>query len=218
MNKALLAFLFFTSLCATTLSACSASPHYRTSGPYHHHYYHHAGGVITGLAIGEALHHYHTSGNSFSQANPNAVLDNRALPDSTKTPGDILPVTATDICVPGYSKRVRNVPIDVKRRVYALYNVPYVRGAYEVDHLISLELGGSNSIKNLWPEPYNVGGQYAGWGARTKDLVEDALHREVCSGRLSLREAQDMIAHDWISAYKRYVGPAPDNRIREYQH
>ena len=51
--------------------------------------------------------------------------------------------------------------------------------AHEVDHLVSLELGGSNAIGNLWPEPY------AGrWGARTKDVLENRLHELVCSGQL----------------------------------
>src|ERR1700733_4548888 len=77
------------------------------------------------------------------------------VPDPAKTPGAALEVTAADICVPGYSKRVRNVPAEVKREAYALYGVrSHEPGEYEVDHLISLELGGSNSIRNLWPESF----------------------------------------------------------------
>ena len=76
--------------------------------------------------------------------------------------------------------------------------------AHEVDHLISLELGGSNSIRNLWPEPY------AGrWGARTKDVLENTLHDLVCSGRLTLRYAQHIEATNWVAAYRRYVGGTP---------
>jgi hypothetical protein len=36
--------------------------------------------------------------------------------------------------------------------------------------------------------------------------MEFALNQLVCSGRLSLREAQRAIATDWIAAYLRYVG------------
>ena len=39
------------------------------------------------------------------------------------TPGATLPVTRDDICVPGYTKKVRNVPADVKRQVYAEYGI-----------------------------------------------------------------------------------------------
>jgi hypothetical protein len=89
--------------------------------------------------------------------------------------------------------------------VYARYGVAHVPYAHEVDHLISLEVGGSNAITNLWPEPY------AGrWGARTKDVLENRLHDLVCSGALSLQRAQHQEATNWVAAYKRYVGGTPN--------
>ena len=81
---------------------------------------------------------------------------------------------------------------------------------YEEDHLISLEIGGNpTDPKNLWPEPYslNVGGKQM--GARQKDKVEDRLHVLVCSGTLTLAEAQKMISTDWTAAYRKYVGEFP---------
>jgi len=123
------------------------------------------------------------------------------LPDSKLTPGATLPVTRADICVPGYTKKVRNVPLDVKRQVYAEYGIQsHKPGDYEVDHLISLELGGSNSLKNLWPESYRT----RPWNAHVKDALENELHDEVCSGRLDLATAQHDIAMDWTAAYKKY--------------
>ena len=74
-----------------------------------------------------------------------------------------------------------------------------------VTRLISLELGGSNSIKNLWPESYRT----TPWNARVKDRLEDKLHELVCSGQLDLQTAQRAIASNWIEAYKKYVGPQP---------
>ena len=68
---------------------------------------------------------------------------------------------------------------------------------YEVDHLVSLELGGSNDQKNLWPEPYDPRP-----GAHEKDLAENHLHRAVCSGEMTLSEAQRAIASDWIAVYR----------------
>lgn len=96
------------------------------------------------------------------------------------------------------------MPLSEKKAVYARYRIAYVPYAHEVDHLISLELGGSNDIRNLWPEPY--GGR---WGARTKDALEDRLHGLVCSGRLALRFAQRIEARNWVAAYRRYVSVAP---------
>ena len=99
-----------------------------------------------------------------------------------------------------------------KEAVYARYEVEHVPYTHEVDHLISLEIGGSNDIRNLWPEPY------AGrWGARTKDVLENRLHDLVCSGRLSPAPAQQQEARDWVAAYRRYVGGPPSGGGRRRQ-
>jgi hypothetical protein len=96
------------------------------------------------------------------------------------TPGATLEVTTTDICVPGYTKKVRAVPDPVKRQVYAAYGIQtHAPGAYEVDHLIPLELGGSHALTNLWPQS----SQTQPWHAHVKDRLEHALHRLVCSGQ-----------------------------------
>ncbi len=126
------------------------------------------------------------------------------VPDHRLTPGVALPVTAAQICRPGYAESARDVPESEKLDAYRRYGVVDVPYAHEVDHLISLEIGGSNDIRNLWPEPY------AGrWGARTKDQVENALHDLVCQGRLRLKAAQQIEAANWVAAYRRYVSPVP---------
>ncbi len=124
------------------------------------------------------------------------------LPDSACTPGAIFPDATTDkICVSGYSSSVRNVPQDEKDQVYAEYGVAsHEPGQYEVDHLISLELGGSNDIANLWPEPADPTP-----GFHEKDKVENYLHDQVCSGAMSLQEAQVAIATNW----KQYLPNVP---------
>jgi len=76
------------------------------------------------------------------------------LEDKACTPGDIMnpPVTSDQVCTPGYSSSVRSVSTSEKDQVYAEYGIAsHVTGEYEVDHLVSLELGGSNDISNLWP-------------------------------------------------------------------
>jgi hypothetical protein len=121
---------------------------------------------------------------------------NGVLPDSDCTPGAVFPdITKDQICTPGYSQSVRDVPDSEKKQVYADYRIAtHLAGEFEVDHLISLELGGSNDISNLWPEAAEPRP-----GFHEKDQVENYLHREVCMGQMSLKDAQSIIAHDWQS-------------------
>jgi hypothetical protein len=131
-----------------------------------------------------------------------------ALPDHRLTPGAVFRrATAYQVCTPGWAGAHRDVPEEVRYSVFAEYGLPYgVHDAYEVDHLIPLELGGSNSIRNLWPQP--EGGSRPGYPA--KDRLEDHLHHLVCAGNLALATAQHAIATNWWAAYKTYIGsPAP---------
>jgi hypothetical protein len=71
---------------------------------------------------------------------------------------------------------------------------------YEVDYLITPELGGLEDIRNVWPEPYTG----TVWNSHVKDALEDYLHQLVCGRTLDLATAQHEIATDWVSAYKKY--------------
>jgi 5-methylcytosine-specific restriction endonuclease McrA len=126
------------------------------------------------------------------------------LPRHGLTPGVALGVGAAQICRSGYAASVRNVPSSEKQDVYARYGLADVPYAHEVDHLVSLELGGSNALANLWPEPYR-----GRWGAHTKDTLENRLRDLVCAGRIALAHAQRIEAGDWVAAYRRYVGAPP---------
>jgi hypothetical protein len=134
-----------------------------------------------------------------------------ALPDRRCTPGASDPrVTPANIdgtiCRRGYSKGVRprtSVTRPIKRERIAAYGLPSDPRLYELDHLVSLELGGATANPaNLWPEPYASRG-----GARIKDRLENRLHSLVCRHEVRLREAQRAIAADWVRAYHRYIGP-----------
>lgn len=116
---------------------------------------------------------------------------------ATCTPGAVFAgATAPQVCTPGYSTRVRSVSTPTKTAIYLAYGIrrhpPF---AYEIDHLVSLELGGSNSPRNLWPQPEHTGGSYS---AATKDRLENRLHTEVCSRTISLRTAQQRIRYWYL--------------------
>jgi len=123
---------------------------------------------------------------------------NGPLQDRACTPGAIFPnVTKDDICKSGYARSVRNVPESEKNQDYAEYGITHhTTGQYEVDHLISLELGGSNDISNLWPEAASPVP-----GFHEKDQVENYLHDQVCSGAVSLQQAQIEISTNWLAVY-----------------
>jgi hypothetical protein len=116
------------------------------------------------------------------------------LPDPNLTPGSTFDRSMSQLKMsapPGYARKVRDVPAEMEQQVHREYGITsHGRGDYEIDHLISLELGGSNSIKNLWPESHRT----SPWNARVKDRLEDKLHELVCSGQLDLKTAQQAIA------------------------
>lgn len=100
----------------------------------------------------------------------------------------------TQICTVGNAGRHRAVNYKIRDRVYLSYGIPrgQRKGLYRIDHLIPLELGGSNRPSNLWPQPYS--------DSKLKDRVEAELHDAVCSGAMSLESAQHAIARDWHHA------------------
>ena len=100
-----------------------------------------------------------------------------------------------------YTNKLKDTQLSTTYKSYVAIWGP-TPGAYEEDHLISLQLGGDpSSEKNLWPQPY------ADNGARKKDVVETALKRLVCAGTLKLKDAQKAILN-WPTAYKKYVTAA----------
>ena len=122
-----------------------------------------------------------------------------SLPDPVCTPGAIFEgATREIVCVPGYSKTVRNVSLTTRKKVYIMYGVDYPPsfGSYELDHFVALSLGGNNEIANLFPlaaEPFP--------GFKEKNIVVNYLREEVCAGNIVLSAAQEKIAEDWTLIY-----------------
>ena len=116
---------------------------------------------------------------------------------------DVTPATiASTICVSGYTAMVRPASVYTNGVKVKLLQTagqdPSRAGEYELDHIVPLALGGHpRALDNLqlqpWPE------------ARRKDRLEVKLQCLVCSGQVSLGEAQTAIATDWEGAYHRYA-------------
>lgn len=128
-----------------------------------------------------------------------AGLTDGVLPQSSLTPGAVAEVSAADLC--GGVRPSRWVTETVRQQVLRAYGMQGVpASAYELDALITPELGGSTDAANLWPQRYHS----PVWNARVKDELEQLLPQMVCEGRITLAEAQRAIASDWIAAYKHY--------------
>lgn len=113
------------------------------------------------------------------------------LPKVTVTPGVVLTTSQADVCTPGWASKHRH-SLTAKQKVAVLraYGYPKDQKVAEYDHLISLELGGGNGVQNAFPMVDRA-------QAARKDRLEDRLHDEVCSGRLTLSEAQAHIRQYW---------------------
>jgi hypothetical protein len=122
------------------------------------------------------------------------------LPDSTLTPGATILADRQTVCTQaGTNNKI--VPAALQRKVFEEYRIPGADPrAYEVDYLVTPALGGADDIRNLWPHSYSA----TVWNAQVKDALEERLRDMVCEGKLDLREAQQEIAGNWITAYKKY--------------
>jgi len=67
----------------------------------------------------------------------------------------------------------------------------------ELDHLVSLELGGADTLSNIWPQCGPSGVPLEERFFKEKDRVENYLATRVCQGQMDLAEAQRGIAKDW---------------------
>jgi hypothetical protein len=113
------------------------------------------------------------------------------LADPVRTPGVLNPdVTQANIrstvCRHGWTQTIRpptSYTDELKRKQMRSYHETGSLSDYQEDHLISLELGGSpTDPRNLWPEPYPRAGDV--------DKIENELNSQVCSGELTLAQAQ----------------------------
>lgn len=134
--------------------------------------------------------------------------DRGSEPDRRCSPGAYYSrLTRAVICSPRFrTSSIRHVPQQEKFAVEREYGMPaaYYGRSIEIDHIVSLELGGSNDIANLFPEP---GAGLANY--HVKDRLENRLDDMVCTGQISLRAAQRGIARNWEALYRRVFGAAP---------
>jgi len=130
-----------------------------------------------------------------------ASFEAETRPDGSLTPGATRQVTMSEVCADPREKVIGEVSVSLRQKVFEKYGIVNPRpDDYEIDYLIAPGLGGSEDVRNLWPQPYHA----RVWNAHVKDALEERLHELVCSGQVDLSTAQHDIASDWIAAYKKY--------------
>jgi anti-sigma factor RsiW len=128
------------------------------------------------------------------------AVERDALPVASLTPGATWNLSLAELCSAD-TREERQITPAVRQRVlhdYGMERVP--SDEYELDYLITPELGGAPDARNLWPQRYTS----RVWNAHVKDQLERLLPRLVCDQEVALEAAQHDIARDWIAAYKKY--------------
>jgi len=132
------------------------------------------------------------------------------LPDPACTPGAVLTTDKKIICRTS-SVSIRNLTLAATNAAYNEYKIRKPANntgsnqKYDVDRLIPLILGGSDNIANLWPQAATPMP-----GFHEKNKVETYLHDLVCSGKMSVEQAQFEIATNWVKYYQLTL-PATSN-------
>lgn len=138
---------------------------------------------------------------------------NGVLPDANCTPGAANPdITQSNIyqtiCNSSWSTKSIRPPTSYTDNLKVEQLQDYGSSDqntkdFEEDHLIPLEVGGNpTDPKNLWPEP-RIGHP----NSSDKDHFENYLHDQVCSGSLTLPQAQQEIATDWVKYWQQAGSP-----------
>jgi len=129
------------------------------------------------------------------------------IPDSACTPGAINPTVTLKVLQGGKFKtgceRDKATTRTKKNTTYVQYSLDRPKNntgkkqTCELDHLVSLELGGADTLDNIWPQcgPDDVG--LAQRFFKIKDSVENYLAVQVRVGAIALSDAQHGIAEDW---------------------
>lgn len=144
----------------------------------------------------------------------------QVAPDPSLTPGFLNPEINSSnmgntVCAAGWSTSTLRPSSSYTHKIKIMVMNQYGYDGmplkdFELDHLIPLELGGHpTDPRNLWPQPLHLNINGLEEGAYQKDRVENAARKAVCSGRMSLEEAQRAIATDWRGLYRKLIGAFP---------
>lgn len=123
----------------------------------------------------------------------NARAVDALLPNPKLTPGRVAE----------RDKDRRGVTIAMEQKVFARYRLPWERRSqFKIDHLIPLELGGADTVDNLWPQSLRA----KPYGPDRKEQLAEVLLTKIARKQMTLAQAQEEIRRDWIDAFVDHVG------------
>jgi hypothetical protein len=144
------------------------------------------------------------------------------IPDPHCTPGAINPTVTLEVLTdPNFrTSCYRNGATSAaqKNQTYVWYGIDHPANntgrtqTCELDHLVSLELGGADTLDNLWPQCGPDGATLAERYFKEKDAVENYLAAEVKAGRIVLADAQKGIATNWTQYLHDALDACPGGR------
>jgi hypothetical protein len=129
------------------------------------------------------------------------------LPDPKCTPGAFNPtVTLQILRTPGFTTKCLRDDVtseEQKAATYDWYGISHPRNndgqsqTCELDHLVPLEIGGADTLDNIWPQCGPAGVSLDDRFFKRKDKVEDYLTEMVKAGKIDIAAAHRGIASDW---------------------
>jgi hypothetical protein len=106
------------------------------------------------------------------------------------------------VCVPGFTTKIRpSSNYTNKLKIQQIHEYGYSDTNpkhYQEDHRIPLSVSGHpTDPHNLWPESLD--------NAKQKDVIEHAVHKLLCSGKITLKQAQHVFLNDWNVEYPKLL-------------
>jgi hypothetical protein len=128
----------------------------------------------------------------------NIKITSTTYPNKVLTPGNLLTMDETFLCNPRtIDYYTINTSDDIKQQIFKKYNIAYPpTKQYQIDRYIPIKLGGSNDIRNLWPQSIDYPGYVE------KDKAEDYLYKLMCNKKINITTAQQRIKTDWVKIYQ----------------
>ena len=129
----------------------------------------------------------------FHLAAPAPTTGDIFLPNPKLTPGRVIK----------RDKDRSGVTLAMEQKVFARYRIVWTRRAeFRIDHLIPPELGGADTIDNLWPHSLRA----RPYGPDRKQLLTRFLLEKIAQRQMTEAQAQELIRRDWVDAFVDYLG------------